>query len=92
MVATSAVAGQISGAHILAEKVSGVVRQLDTLQISVQRTISLAEAVMELRQCVEGAKACLAKGDLAGAVQWVEVFRGIDVGTLVGLPEMEQVS
>eukprot|EP01084_Bolivina_argentea_P314057 543944_1 len=91
VVAASAVAGQISDAHTLAEKVSGVVRQLDTLQTSVQRTISLAGAVVELRQCVEGAKACLAKGDLVGAVQWVEVFRGIDVGTLVGLPEMKQM-
>ncbi len=85
-------AGQISSAHTLAEKVSGAVRQLDTLQASVQRTISLAGAVVEIRRCVEGAQACLTKSDLAGAVQWVEVSRGIDVGTLVGLPEMKQVS
>ncbi len=90
--AASAVAGQISSAHTLAEKVSGAVRQLDTLQASVQRTITLAGTVVELRQCVGGAQACLAKSDLAGAVQWVEVFRRIDVGILVGLPEMKQVS
>ncbi|CAM9300060.1 unnamed protein product, partial [Ectocarpus fasciculatus] len=71
-------ANQIGDCKGLSDRLSSLVRRLDTVQIRAQQALACTEDVINLKSCRQGLEAALEEKDLQAAVGFVKLVHDID--------------
>lgn len=72
-------ASQIDDCRLLSERLSGIVRRLDTMQIRAQQTLACTEDIINLKDCKTKIIAAIEENNLSVAVSCLKQVHEIDI-------------
>ena len=72
-------ASQVEDCRALSERLSSIVRHLDTMQIRAQQTLACTEDIINLKDCKTKIIAAIEEKNLSGAVSYLRQVHEIDV-------------